>query len=138
MIFSIEMIVHGVGRHMYYLTMEEIVHAGLYLLIVQILYILATALVKCSACLFLLRIMARGTSQQLRWFLYVLMAVMALLSFITVVVILFQCTPPTAQWDPRVKGTCRSYPQRLGIGYAQIGKSQADDFEVTHKYLPFG
>lgn len=136
MIFSIEMVVHGVGRHMYYLTMEQIVNAGLYLLIVQILYILATALVKCSACLFLLRIMARGTSQRLHWFLYVLMAVMALLSVTTAIAILLQCTPPSAEWDPRVKGNCRSYPERLGIGYAQIGRNRVDDFEVTHEILP--
>lgn len=117
------MVVNGVGRHMYYLSIERIVDAGLYFIIVEITYIVATALVKCSVCFFLLRIMARGTSNQLRWFLYALMAVMASLSIATAVVIFFQCTPIALGWDPRVKGKCRSYPKRLGIGYAQIGRS---------------
>lgn len=122
-ILIVQMVVNGVGRHMYYLPIEHIVNAGLYFVIVEITYIVAIVSVKCSVCLFLLRIMARGTSKRLPWFLYSLMAVMAVLSIATTIVILLQCTPPARQWDPRVKGTCRSYPKRSGIGYAQMGRS---------------
>lgn len=121
-ILIVQMVVNGVGRHMYYLPIEHIVNAGLYFVMVEITYIVAIVIVKCSVCLFLLRIMARGTSKRLRWFLYGLMAVMAVLSIATTIVILLQCTPPARQWDPRVKGTCLSYPKRVGIGYAQMGR----------------
>ncbi|MCJ1269651.1 hypothetical protein MMC22_009543 [Lobaria immixta] len=126
-ILIVQMVVNGVGRHMYYLPIDHIVNAGLYFVIVEITYIVAIVSVKCSVCLFLLRIMARGTSKRLPWFLYLLMAVMTVLSIATTIVILLQCTPPARQWDPRVKGTCRSYPKRLGIGYAQMAWSICTD-----------
>lgn len=131
MILIIKMVDNGVGRHMYYLSIEHIVNAGLYFRIVEIIYIIATVMVKCSVCLFLLRVMARGTSKWLCWFLYNLMAIMAVLSIATALVILIQCMPLAAGWDPRVKGKCRSYPKSLGIGYAQIGRSWADDSQIT-------
>lgn len=131
MLFSIEMVLNGFGRHMYYLSIEQIAKAGLYNFIAQVFYILATAMVKCSACLFLLRIMARGTSKWLHWFLYIMIAVLAVLSIVTVVGILLQCTPPAASWDPRVKGKCWSNPRRLGIGYAHVGRSHADHFSSS-------
>lgn len=130
MAVMIELVVKGTGRHMYYLSIEHIVSAGLYFRIEEIIYILATVMVKCSVCLFLLRIMTRGTNERLRWFLYSLMAIMALLSVPTAIVILVQCIPLAAGWDPRVKGRCQSYSRSMGIGYVQIGRIGADDLEV--------
>ncbi|MCJ1470458.1 hypothetical protein MMC07_009103 [Pseudocyphellaria aurata] len=127
MALMIELVVKGTGRHMYYLSIENIVSAGLYFRIEEIIYILATVMVKCSVCLFLLRIMTRGTSDRLRWFLYALMAIMALLSVPTAIVILVQCVPLAAGWDPRVKGKCQSYARSVGIGYAQIAWSICTD-----------
>lgn len=130
MILIIELVLNGFGRHIYHLPIEHIVHAGLYMRIVEIIYILAIVMVKCSVCLFLLRIMARGTNKRLRWFLYTLMAIMTVLSIPTAIEILVQCIPLAAGWDPRVKGKCQSYRRAVGIGYAQIGRSWADGVEV--------
>ena len=135
MILTIKMVVHGVGRHIYSLSIEDIVEAGLFFRIVEITYVFATAMVKCSVCLFLLRIMPPGTDKRLYWSLYTLMAIMAMLSIATAIVILAQCTPLAAGWDPRVAGKCRSGPKNLGIGYAHIGRSWAEDFEVACNFL---
>lgn len=131
MVLIIELVLNGFGRHIYHLSIEHSVNAGLYFRLVEITYILATVMVKCSVCLFLLRIMARGINEPLRWFLYTLMAIMTVLSIPTAIEILVQCIPLAAAWDPRVKGKCQSYPKAVGIGYAQIGRSWADGDEVA-------
>lgn len=122
MALTIHDIQHGLGRHMYYLSVDDITLVGLEYHVIEIFYVLSTGLIKVSACLFLLRIMARGTSKFLHWFLYIMMVLMMVLCAATGFVILFQCIPVQAGWDPRVKGKCLSYPSILGIGYAQNGE----------------
>ena len=121
MIITFLLIHHGMGRHMYYLQMEDLALAGLYFHLAEILYHVCTALIKVSACLFLLRIMARGTSRILHWFLYSLMVMMVILCIAVGLVILLQCIPVEAGWDPRIKGKCLSYERILGVGYALGG-----------------
>lgn len=121
-IFQILAVQHGLGRHMYYLPLQNIVDVGLYYHCIEVLYVLTTAVVKISACLFLLRIMARGTTKILRLFLYILMGILLVLCVGTAIVILIQCIPIQAGWDPRIKGKCWSYPQILVIGYTQSGE----------------
>lgn len=58
-IFQILAIENGLGRHMYYLSLQQIVNVGLYFHVIEILYNLTTAVIKISTCLFLLRILAR-------------------------------------------------------------------------------
>ena len=123
LIIQILAVKNGFGRHMYYLSLPNLVNIGLYFHIIEVLYNLTTAVVKISACLFLLRIMARGTTKTLRWFLYILMGILLVLCVGTALVIILQCLPIQAGWDPRVKGKCWSYSQILGIGYAQNGES---------------
>lgn len=121
--FAFQMLITkaGFGRHMYYLTLEQIVACGLYFHIIEILYVMSTAVVKVSACLFLLRIMTRGTSKLMRNFLYGLMAILLILCITCSLVIILQCMPVEAGWDPRVKGRCWKFNQILGVGYAQNG-----------------
>lgn len=120
-VFQILITKAGLGRHMYYLSLEQIVACGLYFHVVEVLYVMSTAVVKVSACLFLLRIMARGTSKMLRYSLHGLMAVLMILCIACSLVIILQCMPVESGWDPRVKGRCWKLNQILGIGYAQNG-----------------
>lgn len=113
---------HGLGHHLYYLSVENIALIGLEYHVIEIIYVINTAIIKISACIFLLRIMARGTSKILHYFLYIMMVLMMVLGVATAFVILFQCNPVQSGWDPRVKGTCLSFPSILGIGYAQSGQ----------------
>lgn len=114
---------YGVGRHVYSLHVENLVRSGLYYHIIELLYIPGSALIKISACLFLLRIMSHGTIRPLRLALYVLMAVILILSLATGFAIIFRCLPVHAGWDPRIHGKCFSYAQILRIGYAQGGEN---------------
>lgn len=120
-VFQILITRTGLGRHIYYLSLEQIVAFGLYFHVVEVLYVMSTAVVKVSACLFLLRIMARGTSKLLRYSLHGLMAILMVLCIACSLVIILQCTPVESGWDPRVKGRCWKFNQILGIGYAQNG-----------------
>lgn len=115
---------YGVGRHMYSLPVENLVRSGLYYHIVELLYIPGSAFIKISACLFVLRIMAHGTSRALRLAVYFLMAVILILSLATGFTIIFRCLPVDAGWDPRIHGKCFSYAQILSIGYAQGGENR--------------
>ncbi|MCJ1423951.1 hypothetical protein MMC29_001836 [Sticta canariensis] len=72
--------------------------------------------------------MPPGADTRLRWSVYTLMVIMAMLSIATAIVILAQCTPLAAGWDPRVAGKCRSGPKNLGIGYAHVAWSICTDF----------
>lgn len=119
---TVHAIHHGLGRHMYYLSLDDLTLIGLEYHVIEIFYNIGTALIKISACLFLLRIMARGTSKFLHWFLYIMMVFIAVLCMATAFVILFQCFPVQSGWDPRVKGKCLSFPSILGVGYAQNGE----------------
>lgn len=112
-VFQILITKSGFGRHMYYLSLEQIVACGLYFHIIEVLYVMSTAVVKVSACLFLLRIMARGTSKLLRYFLHGLMAILMILSIACSLVIILQCMPVESGWDPRVKGRCWNFKQIL-------------------------
>lgn len=114
---------NGLGRHMYYLPLQNIVNVGLYFHIVEVLYVSTNAVNKISACLFLLRILDRSITKTLRRFLYILMGILLVCCIATAVIILIQCRPIQAGWDPRIKGKCWSYSNILGIGYAQSGES---------------
>lgn len=123
-IFQMLAVKNGLGRHMYYLPLQNIVNTGLLFHVIKILYNLSTAVIKISACLFLLRIMARGTTKTLRRSLYILMGILLVLCVVTAIVILIQCIPIEAGWNPRIKGRCCAYSRILGIGYAQSGESR--------------
>lgn len=123
-IFQMLAVRNGLGRHMYYLPLQNIVNTRLYFHVIEILYNLSTAVIKISACLFLLRIMNRGTTKTLRRSLYILMGILLVLCVATAIVILIQWIPIQAGWDPRIKGRCWAYSQILGIGYAQSGESR--------------
>lgn len=130
LILVILSVVNGFGRHMYYLPLQNIVNCGLYIHIIEILYNLSIAVIKISACLFILRVLARAATKTFRWFLYAVMATLLVLCFGCGTVILVQCHPVQAGWDPRIKGKCLSISQALGIGYAQSGDNMLLSFNV--------
>ena len=107
---------------MYYVSLDNLVMIGLHFHILEIFYEISTAITKISACLFLLRIMGRASTKFINWFLYILMISLTAVCLATGFIILFQCFPVQAGWDPGVKGKCLSFPSILGIGYAQSGE----------------
>ncbi|MCJ1466197.1 hypothetical protein MMC07_004816 [Pseudocyphellaria aurata] len=126
-IVQILLVTHGFGRHVYYLPLQNVVNVGLYFQIAEILYSLNSAVIKISACLVLLRIMARASSKHLRWLIYFLMGILTVLCIATAIVVLVQCLPIQAAWDPRIEGKCWSLSQSLKLGYAQNAWSILSD-----------
>jgi hypothetical protein len=95
---------YGVGAHAYRLTDEQIERAKMWFLIAGIAYAAATAPVKASICVLILRVTPQ---RRYRWILYSVIVVSTLGSFIRVVTYLARCQPLQAAWSPS-KGTCGS------------------------------
>ena len=114
------------GRHVYYLaSMDELTNASMFFRINAMCTIVAIMLIKVSACLFLLRIMKRGTTTFLRRFLYVMTGLVVVIGLAAMFSILFACWPVAATWDPRVRGRCWTDRQTYSFAYAQGGQWEA-------------
>ena len=80
--------------------------------------IIITCLTKVSICFFVLRI---PTDEKLIRFLYVFIASLFVVNGATAIVLLAQCRPLEALWNPEMKGDCWSIKVYLYIGYLQGG-----------------
>ncbi|KAF1960140.1 hypothetical protein CC80DRAFT_438682 [Byssothecium circinans] len=95
---------YGVGAHAYRLTESQIEQAKKWFLIAGLAYAAATAPVKASICVLILRVTPQ---RKFRWILYNVIGISTLGSFIRVVVYIARCKPLAAAWNP-AKGKCGS------------------------------
>ncbi|KAF2642450.1 hypothetical protein P280DRAFT_447850 [Massarina eburnea CBS 473.64] len=95
---------YGVGAHADRLTEYQIEQAKKWFLIAGLAYAAATAPVKASICVLILRVTPQ---RRFRWILYSVIATSTLGSFIRVVTYLARCQPLEAAWNPS-KGKCGS------------------------------
>ena len=133
-------VVHGFGRHEFYLSLSSVAINGKFEYIAQIHNVLSVTFTKVSAALFLLRVLARGTTKRTKWPLYILMALFVTIAVVTIVADSVQCIPLSASWDPRAKGKCLHPHQVVAFGYALGGERfpVADSARITLKQdLPY-
>ena len=108
-VFAVFAIHHGLGRHMYYLSLtpEYLIDYG-QIAKWQFLSEISTAIslffTRISISLFLLRIF--GAIRYWRLILYYTMAFIALMNISSITVILIQCRPLKKNWEPLVQGNC--------------------------------
>ncbi|PVH95305.1 hypothetical protein DM02DRAFT_618003 [Periconia macrospinosa] len=93
---------YGLGAHASRLTEYEIGQGKKWFLIAGLSYAAATAPVKASICVLILRITPQRTY---RWILYGVIVISSLGSFIRIVAYLARCQPLEAAWYP-AKGKC--------------------------------
>ncbi|MCJ1396091.1 hypothetical protein MMC18_008979 [Xylographa bjoerkii] len=117
MVFAIEEVTYGAGRHLYYLSLPEKSHVIMYNHFEEMQNLAATCLVKVSVCLFILRLLAGVNGWKLRWTLYTLIAWMTTVTILTFIGILVECIPISSAWDPTVQGDCASDKRVYVLGY---------------------
>ena len=118
-------VMHGLGRHQYYLELTPDSLSGLsqalkWQFLVECLTCFSYMFIRISICLFLLRLF--GNKKRLRWALYCLMAFVTATNMSSAAVFLAQCRPLRKVWDPSVSGTCVSTGTVVFAGYYNGGK----------------
>ena len=91
---------NGFGRHLDTLTFAEIPQALKWAILAELSAYFTTYFIKLSVCLFVFRLMANAQeSKAITRILYVLMAVMSIVCFVSVVTLATECIPFSDVWN---------------------------------------
>ncbi|KAL1969383.1 hypothetical protein VTN77DRAFT_9576 [Rasamsonia byssochlamydoides] len=104
--------VHGFGRHIDELSIDDAVAAVYYEMVSQTFAVIGMAVAKISLGLFLLRIVVDFWQKVVLWFAIVSIAI---ISLSTDIIFWLQCIPSAAIYDPRVKGVCHLKVEGVAI-----------------------
>ncbi|OCK87421.1 uncharacterized protein K441DRAFT_742369 [Cenococcum geophilum 1.58] len=127
LITCIPSVTNGFGRHIYYLSQEQIVAARMWNEFSQLQNILGVWLLKLSIIIFLLRILGR-THRNFTLFLWVLLGVSTAVNISLVIIWFEQCTPLKAVWDFRLDHSkCLTKNAIVGVAYLTAGFNMATD-----------
>ncbi|KAF1975781.1 hypothetical protein BU23DRAFT_597523 [Bimuria novae-zelandiae CBS 107.79] len=101
------MVQNNFGRHIEYMSEENISESLKYVVYAVIQTYIAIYLVKLSVCFFVLRIMSK-THDYIRWVVYVLMAIPTVVTVVGVTLTCVQCTPieGSRNLDPHFHKKC--------------------------------
>jgi hypothetical protein len=117
---SIAGVKHGKGRHVWYLTHEQILAIGKLSWIGQVVLFCGICMVKMSVCFLVLRI--KADSRRLRLCLYVVMSLTVATTIIPIIALSIECRPLHAFWNRSV-GHCRSSDFRIYSIWVQACRS---------------
>jgi len=118
---------YGDGRHTWYLSAYENRVINEYGWIAQVLLFATNCLVKISICLLVLRI---KDTKRLRFWLYIMMGGLLLFNLVPIIVLLAECHPVKAYWDPTA-GHCWNSKIRIYVIYCAIGYGIITDLICT-------
>lgn len=107
----------GFGKHVYYLSREQVLQAIKYQYMAQPFAYMALVFGRVSFAVSLLMIMA--TNKLRRWILYGLIIGQFLINIIFVFLGLGQCSPPAKYWNRKMPGSCMSPKVIVAAGYVQ-------------------
>lgn len=111
----------GFGRHIYYLSPEQIFFALKLEVVLPILSTFSLMFTKISVCLSLLRIIKSNRVR--RRVMYIIMALIVATNLSSTIAIFPQCKPIEKLWNPTRKSTCISKGTQLAIYFYQGGKT---------------
>ncbi|KAH0600995.1 hypothetical protein MHUMG1_01996 [Metarhizium humberi] len=122
---------YGTGRHLEFLSEDEKIQSVKLDWVSQAFHIMSTAVAKISIVLFIRQIIGKGHSRM--WFLYIMVAMLFVISVVCVAFIFAQCTPAAALWDPRLSevGKCWDPKVQQGYGYFTASFSVFSDFALA-------
>lgn len=116
--------VHGLGNHISLLTAEQIVAAGKWSWISQMMAINAIGFGKLAVIAFLLRIQDR-TENKGRWILYFIGFSNVVINLDQTIQMLVICKPLARQWNHQLDGSCPHVLRTNYVGYFQGSMSSA-------------
>lgn len=104
-IFAVE--IHlGVGRHSYYLSLNQVINANKWETIANFLISVGNLFLRLSIACMLLRLIA--SNKKWRFSLYGIMGFVVVTNIPTAIIILTWCRPAKKIWNPTVPGECWS------------------------------
>lgn len=114
-------IIHsGLGRHIYYLTADEVTNVLFYSSLSQPFGIFAFCIPKLAVVILIIRLM--GTEKKGLYFLYSLIAILFILNALSAIFFFVQCDPPSHMWHPTEPGAhCWSASIWTNVSYAASG-----------------
>ncbi|KAI1110062.1 hypothetical protein F5Y14DRAFT_444229 [Nemania sp. NC0429] len=95
---------YGIGRHIHYLSEDEILKTLYYFPVSQPIGIAAYCFPKLAVMMFIVRVM--GPAKRGVWFLYTVIAIMFITSTLVFILLFVQCSPPSHLWDPSSPAEC--------------------------------
>ena len=105
LVFSTITVLHGGGRHLYYLSPEEVSQVVRWEWITQPFGPMALAFAKASITFLLLRIIGPKTFWR-KWFLWINMVFFFIISILAAIFNYAQCNPPRALWEKVPGAVC--------------------------------
>lgn len=112
---------HGLGRHIYYLSQEQIMHTLYYATILQPIGIAAYCLPKLAVVILIISLM--GTTKRGVFALYSVIAILFITSALCAVMLFAQCNPPNHLWHPWESAKCLPSYVLKNVTYTGGGKS---------------
>ena len=109
----------GLGRHAFYLTLDQLEKALKWLDIGQVMLVISPMLTKISISLFLLRLFQ--IKKVYSWSLYGLMIFIVGSNLPLVIILMAQCQPNKKLWLPWIPGNCWSLQVEIRYAYYQGG-----------------
>ncbi|MCJ1381729.1 hypothetical protein MMC17_004840 [Xylographa soralifera] len=128
---EIEAVSLGLGRHAYYLTVDQTTGAGEYEAISSAFSIMSLCFGKISICISLLRIIRGAGWRKLKLALYVTIIVVSIVNALVTIMTLVQCHPITKIWNPSIPGSCLNIDVQKDLAYLQGAVSAFTDFELS-------
>ena len=114
--------VHGGGRHLFYLTPQVIVLVLKYNFLSQPFGAMASAVGKSSVAFLLLRIIGPITVWR-KWFIYSQLAIYLTITTVSIIVTFVQCSPSRTLWDPVPGSKCWNLDISVDLTIVQSGKT---------------
>lgn len=116
---------HGLGRHIYYLSLTpgflaDFNQAMKWHFFAEMSTFFSLFFTRISVCLFLLRIF--GASPYWRWTLYCAIAFIAVTNTSSITILIAECRPLRRNWDLSVPGKCVSSTVKTFTAYYNAGK----------------
>lgn len=121
---------YGIGRHIYYVPPENLVHVIRWNWIIQPFGIMSQPFGKISVSIFLLGLMGPKSFWR-RWFLYVNMGLFTLLACLCAIFTYVQCNPPRALWEEVPGAKCWKPESQADIGIATTAYGAAFDYSLS-------
>ena len=106
---------------MAYLTLDRIVRAAKYIVLVRVIISLSTMFTRISICFLLLRFSSR--KKWLEFVIYCIIGAVVVTGLSSVFLVVGQCRPFSKSWDPETPGKCWSVNTQLAFAYYNGSKS---------------
>lgn len=116
--FLTAMISLGLGHHISCISPESRIGIKKWIVFLQLINVVGIGLAKVSVCVLVLRVIDTAAVRFSR-FLWAIILFVSAVHLAETIVILAQCRPLSARWDPHVKGKCGNWSLKFQMLYIE-------------------